>query len=363
MALIARPGRLRRRDLQLLAKIGLAAILAWWISDLLGADRPAFAAIVPLVALRADDPYGALGLSLFRVAGTVLGILLGIAALAIDPSAPLWLVAATIVVSLLLGLFVRSSNEPINPIAAVTAVVVIYVGKGRADAYGWIRIWETFLGAVVTMAVAAFVWPPDPIAGLREMLGDLRDDVSADLRDVARFPGLPLHEADMLLDERLRRSMETGDTMPTIDRANSGLRWNPRHRGRRPELIALAVPIRELAAMSRYSRSLLWSLMGDPVGDRIRTWPQEGLTAFQEALRHADAAAGDVAEARDPRAEIAAADEALERFASHTGGGEGAQLAVDLHGGTRAMIRVLKPETTARLRALSLERYGPEGAR
>ena len=363
MALIARPGRLRRRDLQLLAKIGLAAILAWWISDLLGADRPAFAAIVPLVALRADDPYGALGLSLFRVAGTVLGILLGIAALAIDPSAPLWLVAATIVVSLLVGLFVRSSNEPINPIAAVTAVVVIYVGKGRADAYGWIRIWETFLGAVVTMAVAAFVWPPDPIAGLREMLGDLRENVSADLRDVARFPGLPLHEADMLLDERLRRSMDTGDTMPTIDRANSGLRWNPRHRRRRPELIALAVPIRELAAMSRYSRSLLWSLMGDPVGDRIRTWPEEGLTAFQEALRHADAAAGDVAEARDPTAEIAAADEALERFASHTGGGEGAQLAVDLHGGTRAMIRVLKPETTARLRALSLERYGPEGAR
>ena len=176
-------------------------------------------------------------------------------ALAIDPSAPLWLVAATIVVSLLLGLFVRSSNEPINPIAAVTAVVVIYVGKGRADAYGWIRIWETFLGAVVTMAVAAFVWPPDPIAGLREMLAGLREGLSADLRDVARFPGLPLHEADMLLDERLRRSMDTGDTMLTIDRANSGLRWNPRHRRRRPELIALAVPIRELAAMSRYSRS------------------------------------------------------------------------------------------------------------
>ena len=107
--------------------------------------------------------------------------------------------------------------------------------------------------------------------------------MSADLRDVARFPGLPLHEADMLLDERLRRSMDTGDTTRTIDRANSGLRWNPRHRGRRPELIALAVPIRELAAMSRYSRSLLWSLMGDPVGDRIRTWPQEGLTAFQQS--------------------------------------------------------------------------------
>ena len=70
-----------------------------------------------------------------------------------------------------------------------------------------------------------------------------------------------------------------------------------------------------------------------------------------------------MAEARDPSAEIAAADEALERFASHAGGGAAPQLAVDLHAGARAMIRVLKPETTARLRALVLERYGPEGAR
>jgi hypothetical protein len=322
-----------------------------------------FAAIVPLVALRADDPYGALGVSVFRIAGTVLGIALGIAALAIDPSAPLWLVAATIMASLTVGLLVRSSAEPINPIAAVTALVVIYVGKGTADTYVWVRIWETLVGAAVAMAVAAFLWPPDPIGGLRDLLRDLRDEVSADLRDVERFPGLPVHEADMLLDERIRRSMDTGDVTRTIDRADSALRWNPRHHDRRHELVALAVPIRELMAMSRYTRSLLWSLLGDPVGDRVRSWPQEGTTAFREALKHSDGAAGDVAEGRDPSAQIEGANEALERFATHAGSSEGVKLAVDLEGGVRAMLRVLNPATTQRLRGLVLERYGLRGAR
>ena len=96
MDLIASPAELRARDLRLVAKIGLATVLAWWISELLGADRPAFAAIVPLVALRADDPYGVLGVSVFRILGTVAGIAIGVASLAIDPTAPLWLVALTV---------------------------------------------------------------------------------------------------------------------------------------------------------------------------------------------------------------------------------------------------------------------------
>ena len=242
MDLIPDPRGLHVRDLRLVAKIGLAAVLAWWVSTLLGAERPAFAAIVPLVALRADDPYGVLGVSLFRIVGTVAGILLGIVALAIDPNAPLWLVVVTIAVSLAVGLVARGPNEAINPITAVTALVMIFVGRGRVDSYAVDRIWETLVGAAVTMLVAVGLWPPDPIAGLREMLRDLRRDVSGDLRDVALLPGRPLHEADHMLDERIRRSMDTGDVTRTLDRANSGLRWNPRQRGRRIELIALAVP-------------------------------------------------------------------------------------------------------------------------
>jgi Fusaric acid resistance protein-like len=361
--LIASPTGLRGRDLRLLAKIGLAAVLAWWVSELLGADRPAFAAIVPLAALRADDPYGALGVSVFRIAGTVVGIVLGIVALEIDPSAPLWLVAATIAVALAIGLVLRARTEPINPITAVTALVIIFIGKGRVDAYAWVRIWETFVGAGITMLIAVVVWPPDPISGLRDLLTDLRTDLSADLQDIGMVPGMPIHEADMLLDDRIRRSMDTGDVTRTVDRAYSGLRWNPRHRGRREELVTLAVPIRELMGMSRYSRSMLWSLLGDPDGDRIRRWGPEATTAFDEALRLADRAAGEVVDGSDPRTTIDAADTALERFVANVGSGEGAQLASDLRAGARAMLRVLLPTTAARLRTLVRERYEPASGR
>lgn len=357
MDLIPDPRGLHVRDLRLVAKIGLAAVLAWWVSTLLGAERPAFAAIVPLVALRADDPYGVLGVSLFRIVGTVAGILLGIVALAIDPNAPLWLVVVTIAVSLAVGLVARGPNEAINPITAVTALVMIFVGRGRVDSYAVDRIWETLVGAAVTMLVAVGLWPPDPIAGLREMLRDLRRDVSGDLRDVALLPGRPLHEADHMLDERIRRSMDTGDVTRTLDRANSGLRWNPRQRGRRIELIALAVPIRQLMAMSRYSRSLLWSMIGDPDGDHVRRWPPEAEACLREAMEHADEAAGEVAAGADPTAQIESADRALAGFAASTGGA--GELATDIHGGSRAMLRVLSATTSRRLGELVRERYLP----
>jgi uncharacterized membrane protein YgaE (UPF0421/DUF939 family) len=355
--LIPSPRGLSSRDLRLVAKIGLAAVLSWWVSTLLGANRPAFAAIVPLVALRADDPYGALGVSLFRIVGTVAGILLGVAALEVDPTAPLWLVAATIVLGLAIGVVARVPNEAINPITAVTALVVIFVGRGRLDTYAWDRTWETLVGAAVTMVVAVAVWPPDPIGGLRDLLGDLRRDVSEDLRDVALLPGRSLDQADHMLDERIRRSMDTGDVTRTLDRANSGLRWNPRQRGRRVELVALAVPIRQLMAMSRYSRSLLWSMVGDPDGDHIRRWPPEAEASLHDAMRYADDAAGEVATGGDPTTSIEAADGALARFASSIGGDS--PLATDIHGGARAMLRVLSTTTSRRLGALIRERYLP----
>lgn len=363
MDLIASPRGLRLDHWRMLAKIAIAAIASWWIAGLFGAQRPAFAAIVPLVSLRAEDPYGAVGVSVFRVIGTVLGIVLGIAALAIDASAPLWLVAATVVVGLALGLVARGAHEQINPVTAVVALIVIFVGKGNADTYAWDRIWETFVGAAVTIVVAVVVWPPDPIAGLRRLVADLGEVVSADLRGVARAPGRTVDEVTDDLDERLRRSMDADDSVSTLDRAAKALRWNPLRRGKRGELVTLAVPIRQLLAMSRYSRSLLWSMAGDPDGDRVRSWDPDARRAFDDLLTASDAAARAVAAGTDPAPSVAGAHAALDRFGRAAAPGDGAQLARDLQGVTRAMLRVVSPATTARLRTLAAERYGPGTAR
>ena len=71
-----------RRELPRAIRIAVAAGLAWWIARMLGADRPVFAALVPLVAIR-DEPYAALSLSLGRMLGVIVGVLLGIVVVAL----------------------------------------------------------------------------------------------------------------------------------------------------------------------------------------------------------------------------------------------------------------------------------------
>ena len=108
MALIARPGRLRRRDLQLLAKIGLAAILRV-VDQRPAGGRPA--RVRPSFRWWPCAPTTLTAHWACRCSGwpVGLGILLGIVAFANDPSAPLWrwLPTIAVCVSLLLGLFVR----------------------------------------------------------------------------------------------------------------------------------------------------------------------------------------------------------------------------------------------------------------
>jgi hypothetical protein len=109
--------------------------------------------------------------------------------------------------------------------------------------------------------------------------------------------------------------------------------------------------------VSRYSRSRLWSMVGDPDGDHVRDWSDDGRAAFQRSLGHAGQAAGEVAGGVDPSASIASSDDALLRFAAHAGPNE--PLAVEVRAGIRAMLRVLRPSTAARLSALIRQRYEP----
>ena len=71
-----------RRELPRAVRIAVAATLAWWIARLLGADRPVFAVIVPMVAIR-DDTHAALSLSLGRMLGVMAGVVLGIGVVAV----------------------------------------------------------------------------------------------------------------------------------------------------------------------------------------------------------------------------------------------------------------------------------------
>jgi hypothetical protein len=62
-----------RRELPRAVRIAIAATLAWWVARLLGADRPVFAVIVLMVAIRDDlqDQWSEAALRLPPIIGLV----------------------------------------------------------------------------------------------------------------------------------------------------------------------------------------------------------------------------------------------------------------------------------------------------
>ncbi len=149
-----------RRELPRAVRIAIAAALSWWVARLLGADRPVFAVIVPMVAIR-DDTHAALSLSLGRMLGVIAGVVLGIAVVAVAGVSTAAIVLL-LVVGLAIGLFLRTGPE-LNTQIAISALLVVIVTR-NADDYAVERIWETGVGSVVSLVVAAFVLPPDPLA-------------------------------------------------------------------------------------------------------------------------------------------------------------------------------------------------------
>ena len=322
MDLIASPRLPRGREVRLVAKIAFAAVLAWGIADLLGADRPVFAAIIPLVALRADDPYGAdrhLADPRPRDRPRDRGGHRGARGLA--RREPRWWSRPSWSSRSLIGLFVRSPREAVSQVVAVTALIVILLGPGEATGYGLERIWETLVGAAIAIVVAMVVWPPEPIAGLRDLVRDLGAEVVRDLDRIASCPAGPSADAEELLDERVRASMSTSGSIEVLDRASSALRWNPRHRGKREAFWPLAVQVRQLLATSRYARSMVWLMVAGAGGDRVPGWSAEATDAFAGALGQLAVGATAVAAGADPTAAVDRTGDELRAFVS--GGGAG----------------------------------------
>ncbi len=87
----------------------LAGTLAWWLCTLLGAERPLFAVLVPLVAMD-GDPFSSINVSVARIVGVVAGVFLGLGLLQLDLSSTL-LVALLLTLSLIIGLVLRTATR------------------------------------------------------------------------------------------------------------------------------------------------------------------------------------------------------------------------------------------------------------
>lgn len=180
-------------------KIGIACVLSYAMSYLVGAPYPIWAVVSAIVAMQLNVAES-LNAGLLRIMGTVAGAGLGVLLLLTIPKTPLFLMLALFIIAALCGYIARYTN--VASAIAIAAVVVFFTGaqqlnSGNTDAitFGLMRVVEIAVGVGSAFFVSLILWPVR-----------LVDTLRADL-------GLQFLESTRLLDSLLNAFI-SGETLP-----------------------------------------------------------------------------------------------------------------------------------------------------
>lgn len=252
-------------ELRLAAKMTLAGTIAWWICIELGATNPIFAAFVPLLAMT-GDPFSAVSVSIDRILGIFAGVGIGIV-----------LVHTNLATSALFMIAVAGSSEA-----------------------GIARIWETAIGSVVAIVVAALLWPPDPLRELLRRLERLRLELTSDLAAIADDLATGSGAIAAHMDTVRAHSLEAIRDVFELEPAKRGLRLSPRRRADTDDVLRTERQINLAARLFRHARAV-----ARDVADM-----QIISTTLSAATRDLADAADRILSGRDP-------DDSLSRAAVH----------------------------------------------
>ncbi|MDF3048743.1 MAG: hypothetical protein K0R87_381 [Pseudonocardia sp.] len=170
----ARSGGTLRVEGPQIARILVAAAVSWELCVWLGATQPpVFAVVVPLVAMR-DAPDSALNVSVARLVGVVAGLSIGIAVLSwLRPSA----VSVVLVLALALGVgVVLRIGDTLNLQVAMSALLLF--ANADPAAYAVSRLWETAVGAAVTIVLSPLLLPTNPARAFVRALHGIADSAA-----------------------------------------------------------------------------------------------------------------------------------------------------------------------------------------
>jgi uncharacterized membrane protein YgaE (UPF0421/DUF939 family) len=321
-------GRLfRGRDLvqeaQLAVKMTIGGTAAWWLAVELGARRPIFAALVPLVAIT-GDPFSAVSVSLSRIVGVFAGVGLGIAFTHVGGGST-WRVAAILLLGTFSGILLKVGPRP-NIEVPIAALFIIGFGAASASTLGVQRIWETAIGAVVAVLVSSLVWPPHPLRELERQLDILRRELIGDFLLVADDLATGGEATATHLEDVREHSRDAIREVFALDDARRALRFSPLRRRDAPALEDVGRRINLAGRLYRHVRALA----RDVADERVR----DG--ALAEATRHFADASDRVLSGRDPGPALERADDALSGGSNAILGAQLRQLLVDLRAAATA---------------------------
>jgi uncharacterized membrane protein YgaE (UPF0421/DUF939 family) len=240
-------------EVRLAVKMVIGGTGAWWLASELGAKRPLFAALVPLVAMN-GDPFAAVSVSIARIVGVFAGVGIGLALMHVAV-APTWRVAIALLVATLVGIVLKVGDRP-NLEVPIAALFLIGFTSASVSKLGVQRIWETGIGAGVAVVVSAVLWPPDPIRELERRLQRLRQQLAADFAaiagDLATGSGATSEQLDDLREHSLDAVRDVFELAP----ARRALRWSPLRRNDVRQLDELDRHINLGARAARHARSV-----------------------------------------------------------------------------------------------------------
>lgn len=232
-------GAERSRELRHIVRVVTAGCISWQICIWLGADAPpVFAVIVPIVAIQ-EQPLSAMNVSFARVGGVLAGVAIGV--LILEFLEPTTLsVAIVLALTLVCGMVPRS-GRPWNIQIAVSALLVF--ASDHPGTYAIDRLWETVVGAIVTVALSALVLPGDPSQHLKRDTESLRQRLIADLGAVAGSlrGGTPIGASTIAEAEQTREVARTLDA--DLRGARSAYKHAPLRRRVRKRLATLEVVV------------------------------------------------------------------------------------------------------------------------
>jgi len=238
-------------ELRLAAKMTIAGTIAWWVCVRLGATNPIFAVLVPLVAMT-GDPFSAVSVSIDRILGIFAGVGIGILLVHTNLASTLD-VAIALAVGTAGGIVLRVGQR-VNVQAAISALFMIAVA-GSSHA-GIARVWETAIGAAISIVVAALIWPPDPLRELRRRLDRLRQELAGDLAAVADDLATGSGSVAERMDDVREHSLEAIRDVFELEPARRALRMSPLRRADIDEVLETEREIRLAARLYRHARAI-----------------------------------------------------------------------------------------------------------
>ncbi|MDQ6743181.1 MAG: hypothetical protein M3Z97_09795, partial [Candidatus Dormibacteraeota bacterium] len=133
----------------------------------------------------------------------------------------------------------------------ISALLVLASGSSTNVA----RFWETILGGVVGVAVAALLWPPNPVSRLRQEFREASRKLKADILQTLALAGQSEESEEQRRQVRANSERVDG-VVAEILPAEDALRWNPWHSARMSDLSRLEERLRLISYLYRTVRAI-----------------------------------------------------------------------------------------------------------